>query len=101
MNGHRYDTDTATAERYQREHKTHADLLSQVADTRAEEEHVRRVLTAPLDVWPSCCGACEQGRKLCTCPASRTADLLRMWSFVGAVLAAVALTLYAMGVRLP
>jgi len=63
----------------------HSDLLSQVAASEEEARAVRRILgpetqrkltEADLDAqiafkgepWPSCCGACAQGRKLCPTP---------------------------------
>lgn len=107
-------------------YRTHADLLRQVADSEAEEREVRRVLGAPLTeadldannapklAWPNCCGACGQGRRLCStpqaCQISAEADPPRapmqagdLFILAGLMLvswAALAFTLLAMGVRL-
>lgn len=113
----------------------HDDLLSQVASSEAERHAVRRILgdelqrdlrrlprltEADLDArnadkaWPSCCGACSQGRRICPTPQAcqvsdeadpprpeaRAGDALRV--IVGVLFgwAVVVAALLAMGVRL-
>lgn len=65
-------------------HRVHQDLLAQVAASEEEASAVRRILGPDLqrelgylhdfhrdpkpEPWPSCCGACGQGRKLCPTP---------------------------------
>jgi hypothetical protein len=113
-------------------HRTHADLLSQVADSTAERDAVRRILSEPLDEheldtlaryrnadghptrFAACAdGPCAGGRKLCPTPEAcriadqanpprppmRRGDALRLIALGLAAWAAVAATLYAMGVR--
>lgn len=58
----------------------HSDLLDQVAASEEEAREVRRILTSvairAIDAqitgkaraWPSCCGECSQGRRLCPTP---------------------------------
>ena len=62
----------------------HSDLLDQVATSEEEARAVRRILGPDLqremahlrdfhrdpnpEPWPSCCGACGQGRRLCPTP---------------------------------
>lgn len=52
-------------------HRVHTDLLAQVAASEEEAREVRRILTGVVPkahVWPSCCGECSQGRRLCPTP---------------------------------
>lgn len=65
-------------------YRVHQNLLAQVADTEEEAREVRRILTGvairaidgAIDAqiygkeraWPSCCGNCSQGRRLCPTP---------------------------------
>ena len=61
-------------------YSVHQDLLAQVAASEEEAREVRRILTGvairAIDhkttgkdrAWPSCCGECSQGRRLCPTP---------------------------------
>ena len=65
-------------------HRVHADLLAQVERDEHRRAEIRRILGPDLqrelrnlrdfhrdpnpEPWPSCCGACGQGRRLCPTP---------------------------------
>lgn len=55
--------------------QVHSDLLAQVEHDKATRDEIRRILSDPnariagiFSTWPNCCGACDQGRKLCSAP---------------------------------
>lgn len=109
-------------------YRVHSDLLAQVADSEHEAREVRRILGAEqrkltesdldrriadkADTWPCCCGACEQGRRVCPTPDAcqlatyeprppmQAGDLLIVVALVLLSWAAIAATLLVFGVGL-
>lgn len=101
-------------------YQIHADLLAQVAESEAEEAHVRRVLSAPLTEADldaqerykraPACSRCESGLTHCVTPDAceraeaepkpdRAGDLVVVWALLLGAWAATAFVLLVLGMR--